>query len=210
MILEETHSKYNGNIKVVWDLAWGKHIVVNNLTQSGGIVGKIWEEILKKLKNSKLPKLQTVLILGLGGGSAAKIVYKKWPEAKIIGVDIDERMVDLGIKYLGLDKVGAEIVIEDACGFTTNPTSLKLRGARYDLILVDLYNGDKFPEKFEKEEFLNKIKNMLSKKGIAVFNRLYGGDNRPLSMKFGRKLEKIFKMVDYVYPIANVMFVCYN
>ena len=206
-ILEETYSKYNGEIKVVQDLAWGKHIVVNNLTQSGGIINDIWKETLKKFSINNF-QFSNVLVLGVGGGSAAKLVHKYWPEAKITGVDIDERMVFLGKKYLGLEKVRAEIVIGDANTFVKS--KLQIPNFKYDLILVDLYNGDKFPEKFEDEKFLKNIKKMLNKEGMAIFNRLYGGDKRPGSMKFGRKLEKYFKKVDYVYPMANVMFVCYT
>ncbi|MBI2066078.1 hypothetical protein HYT60_01035 [Candidatus Woesebacteria bacterium] len=49
---------------------------------------------------------------------------------------------------------------------------------------------------------------LLRNNGLAVFNRLYYGEKRPAAMKFGAKLEKVFARVDYVFPEANVMFVC--
>ncbi len=105
---------------------------------------------------------------------------------------------------MGLDEIDVNVRVKDAFQFVRKDEK------KYDLILVDLYNGDKFPEKFEKEEFLKKIKKMNNKNGIAVFNRLYGGDHRPDSIRFGKKLEKIFKKVDYIFPQANLVFVCYN
>src|SRR5260221_5888125 len=198
-ILETTHSKYNGDIQVVRDLAWGTYIKVNGLTQSGGILFEVWQSTLSKLQKTK-PEVASCLILGLGGGSAAKIVQKNWPNSKITGVDIDPAIVNLGKKYLGLKDV--DIGIEDAYEFVIREKR------KYDLILVDLYCGDKFPEKFENEKFLNLLARGTG--GILIFNRLFGEKDKDKSLKFGAKLEKYFKKVDYVYPMANVMFVCYN
>lgn len=201
-ILEITHSKYNGEIKVVKDFTWGTRIVVKGLTQSGGIVNNIWKETLKKILASK-PLIRNCLILGLGGGTAAKLVSQYWIGSEISGIDIDKKMVDLGIKYLGLDPKKIKIIIEDAFDSSKKPKT-------YDLILIDLYTGDKFPDKFETKEFIQKVKKILNKDGIAVFNRLYAGEKRVGSLKFGEKLEKVFQKVDYIYPQANLHFICYN
>ncbi len=198
--LEIIHSKYNGEIKVIKDLAWGTRIVVDNLTQSGGIINSIWQTTFKKILEKK-PHIKSCLILGLGGGTSAKLISQYWVDISITGIDIDKKIVDLGKKYLGLDKIKIDIKIEDAYKFDSKS---------YDLILIDLYLGDKFPEKFEDKEFLERVKSMLNKDGIAIFNRLYGTDNRSSSVKFGNKLEKIFKKVDYIYPQANIHLICYN
>ena len=115
-----------------------------------------------------------------------------------MGIDIDPVMVELGKRYLGLGEVGADIKIQDASKFS----------GKFDLIIIDLYNGDKFPEKFEDPKFLNKIKNSLEEKGTAVFNRTYYGDKRPDTVRFGNKLQKIFPKVEWFYPEANLMFIC--
>ena len=206
-VLENTTSQYNGEIQVIWDLTWGTYIQVGGLTQSGGILFEVWQSTLRELQKTKT-EARKILILGLGGGSVAKLVSKKWPQAEITGVDIDEEMINLGKKYLGLDASKIKIVIQDAYEFKEKD--------KFDLILVDLYCGDKFPEKFEDEKFLIGLKKMLKKgppggeASIAVFNRLYGGNNRPDSMRFGKRLEKVFKKVDYMYPQANVEMICYN
>jgi spermidine synthase len=196
-ILEERESEFNGHIKVSRSLGFGTYIQAGGLTQSGGIVGVIWKPTIRKIKNLKFT-INNCLILGLGGGTAAKYVRLLWPEAKIKGIDIDPVIIELGKKYLGLDEINAEIKIADASGF---------RGS-FDLIIIDLYNGDKFPEKFETIEFLNKVKKSLTKNGIAVFNRTYYGDKRPDTVRFGNKLQKIFPKVEWFYPEANLMFLC--
>jgi spermidine synthase len=202
-ILAQTNSKFNGDIQVIKDFTFGTYIKVDGLTQSGGILAKIWKETLKKILVKK-PVASNILILGLGGGSAAKLVRQYWVTANITGIDIDEKMVNLGKKYLGLSKTNVNIEITDAFQF------IQKENKKYDLILIDLYCGDKFPEKFEDEEFIGNVKKLMNKDGITIFNRLYGTNNRSSSMRFGRRLEKYFKKVDYMFPQANVELICYN
>ena len=199
-VLEERESKYNGHLRVVKTLGLGTYIQANGLTQSGGIVETFWKQTLRQIKSSKL-KVQSCLVLGLGGGTAAKLIQKFWPKAKITGIEIDLAMIKLGERYLGFDRTGIQIKIQDASDYT-------LYAKRYDLVVIDLYNGDKFPEKFREVDFLEKVKKCLSENGIAVFNRTYYGDKRPETVKFGRKLEKVFPNVKWFYPEANLMFIC--
>ena len=189
--MEERRSKYNGDIKVVKTLGMGTYIQANGLTQSGGVIEIIWKQTLRKIKNEKL-KIKKCLILGLGGGTAAKFIRKYWPEARITGVEIDPAMIELGRKYLDLKDV--QIKMQDAYNFDAGG---------YDLVVVDLYCGDKFPKKFENEKFLKK----LTKNKLVVINRLYFGDKRKDAVKFGEKLRKIFDKVEYFYPEVNAVFI---
>lgn len=203
-ILEEKESKYNGHIKVARSWGLGTYIQAEGLTQSGGIVGTIWQPTIKKVFNSK-SGVKNALILGLGGGTTAKYIRLFWPDAKITGIDIDPIMIELGKKYLELGKWGVDIKIGDAL---KEIQKSKIKRQKYDLVIVDLYNGDKYPEKFETPKFLQNVKNLLSKGGTVVFNRLYYGEKRPAAVKFGKKLEKVFSEVVWYYPEANLMFVC--
>ncbi|QQG42135.1 MAG: methyltransferase domain-containing protein [Candidatus Woesebacteria bacterium] len=207
-ILEEKKSKFNGDIRVVKTWGMGTYIQANGLTQSGGIVESIWKQTLKKAKSDKqsLPsdgklKVKSVLILGLGGGTVAKIVRKNWPEAKITGIDIDPLIVELGNKYMGLQKHNVKTIISDASN---------LPSQKFDLIIIDLYNGDKFPEKFEKDNYLKLVGRHLTDNGIAVFNRLYYKEKNIEAEEFGKKLKKIFKNVEPFRPVSNMMYICTN
>lgn len=230
---EVVNSPVNGEISVIKSLAFGTYISVGNLTQSGGVVEEIWRKTLRKVHNSSFI-IHNSLILGLGGGSTAKVIRKLWPDTKITGVDIDPLMIELGKKYLGLDKYEVQVQIEDAMGFLiqkskiktpsfakatkgkqnynlklkTKNTRYKIQDTKYNLICVDLYVGDDFPVKFESDEFLRRTRTVLADNGIVVFNRLYYGEKRKQAMLFGEKLKKHFSKVDYVFPQANLMFVC--
>ena len=194
-ILEEIKSKFNGDVKVLRSLGYGTYIQVNNLTQSGGVVEAVWKETLRKIREEKK---KSVLILGLGGGTVAKLAKKYWPESEITGIEIDPMIVELGKKYLGLKNT--KIIIQDAYDY------IKKNKEKYDFVIVDLYVGDEFPKKFEDEKFLKK----LTKNKLVIFNRLYFGEKRKEAVKFGNKLERIFSKVNWFYPQANLMFLCYN
>lgn len=202
MIIDTVESSKNGKITVVWDIGLGKYIKVGGITQSGGVVEFIWKDTLKKIRDRK-SKVKNCLILGLGGGSVAKLVRKFYPDTEITGVDIDPIIVELGNKHLGLEKTKVKIKITDAFEFC------KKSKDKFDLICIDTYVGDKFPKKFEEEKFLKSILRLLNKNGIAIFNRLYFDEQRPLAIRFGKKLEKIFTKVVWHYPEANLMFICY-
>src|SRR3990167_8603768 len=93
-IIEKRVSPINGRITVARSLGLGTYIQVEGLTQSGGVVENIWKQTLRKVKSKKeegitRSAIKRCLILGLGGGTAAKVIRKLWPEAKITGVEID-------------------------------------------------------------------------------------------------------------------------
>ena len=200
-IFEEVDSPINGHIVAKTDFAWGPHIQAGGLTQSGGVVETVWKSTLIKLQNSKTQNFQNVLILGLGGGTIAKLVHKNYPSSVITGVDIDPLMVNLGKKYLGLANFGVDIKIQDAQDYLKSCQT-------FGLICIDLYTGDRYPDKFESEAFLELIRKRMTPGGVAIFNRLYYGVKRPLAMKFLAKLEKVFGGVEIIHPEANILFLC--
>ncbi len=204
-ILEEVDSPINGHLTVVRDLAWGIHIKGGGLTQSGGVAKLVWQASLKEVLKSPFVNHHS-LILGLGGGSIAKLIHNYWPDAKIIGVDIDPIIVDLGKKYMGLNKIPIDVHIDDSMHFLN--TKYIIPNTKYSLICIDMYQGDLVPPEFETEKFINKINSLLSEDGIAIFNRLYYGEKRKEAQLFLNKLEKNFKRVDIVFPEANVMYIC--
>lgn len=208
-ILEERDSEFNGKLTVVQDFLFGTYIMGGGLPQSGGLAEEIWKTTFKEITKEDV---KTALILGLGGGGIVKALFKKYPYAKITGVDIDPVIVELGQKYFGWSEKNVEVKIDDVENFVNNQIkkiSTKGRPASgWDFILLDTYQGENFPEKFTSEKFLKRLKKMLNKNGILVANRLYGQEDMAAARKFGQTLSKIFPKIEKVYPEANIMFVC--
>lgn len=204
-ILEVAESPVNGKIEVIKSLGLGTYIQVAGLTQSGGILYGVWEKPLQKVIAQRL-EIRNCLILGLGGGTVAKIVRDFWPSSEITGVDLDPKMIELGRRYLGLDETGVKVSIGDAFDFVKREVK---KGKKYDLVLNDVYVGHEIPPKLESENYIHLVRTVLARGGVAIFNRLYYGEKRPQAVKFEEELERYFSKVELVYPKANLMLICF-
>lgn len=215
-IIEKINSPINGEILVVKELSGKTVMRVGKIVQSGGLVEKIWESALSQVK-SHIPKgfpkrnkskVESSLVLGLGCGTVAELINKKWPEAQITGVEIDKEVIGIGKKYFDLDKIkNLSILNEDAIWWITSKFAL-VNKSRYDLILVDLYKGQEFPKEAEGEEFISGLKKILNKNGLIIFNRLYFGKHKNETEKFRHKLKQLFPKVSLIRTNFNHFLVC--
>jgi len=191
----KTKSKISGQIVVKEQL--GRYtLYVQEMLQSGGVVGGVWKKALSNIKHPT----SNILILGLGGGTAVGLIKSRWPEAKITGLEIDPEIVKISRRFFDLEKVGnLKIVTADAIEWIRS-----YRGEKFELILVDLYLGGKFPPKAASEGFLKNIKKLLTKDGIVVFNWLKNGDDR----KLRQGLSAIFSQVKALDLKPNLFLIC--
>lgn len=182
-VLQKFKSKFNSDIELV---KFGGHLRLDmgGLTQSGWIIEQIWSKALKKLITRDFsPK--NILILGFGAGSSAKLLHKRWPNAKITGVEIDPVVIDISKKYFNVAKIPKlKIVNADAVKFLTvqKPNS-------FDLILVDCYLGDQVPAKLSSQTFLKKLTQVSDK---VLINRLFWTDYQKKTIDWLDLLEKNF------------------
>ena len=93
------------------------------------------------------------------------------------------------------DDKKVKIVIADGVDAITKK-KYKIKNKKYDLICVDTYVADEFPEKFENTKFVLAVKDLLEKDGVAVFNRLYYGEKRALAEKFEKDAKMVQKYWD--------------
>lgn len=189
--IEVRVSRFNGKIEV-WRYGSQISLRVDGLTQSGGLMEEIWEKALRQVHKRQVTsdKLNKVLILGLGGGTAAKVVNQYWPQAHITGVDIDPIMVEMGEKYLGL--VGVKQVIDDAEVWINHVKQ------EFDLVIVDLYRGMTVPKFSTGETFLKQLQRVGR---TVLFNQLkLKGQNND---KFKGILNEIWGQVKIIKTPAN-------
>ncbi len=165
-VLESIQSSINGLVVVEEGAGLTRRLTVAGITQSGGVVGKVWQEPLELVKSNK-PKVDKCLILGLGTGTIAKNVYGLWPDVLVTGVEIDPVIVGMGQKYFGLNELNIKVVIDDANSFT------KKSKEKYDLVLFDVYVGNRVPKIFNSNTYIKSLKRLLKSKGIIAFNRLF-------------------------------------
>ncbi len=196
-VLEKVYSPINGEILVTEDLFGKKEMVVGKVDQSGGLVEGLWEQIFNfQFSRSNFQ----CLILGLGAGTVARLMSTKFPDAKMVGIEIDPKVVEIGKKYFDLDKIpNLKIIIADAIKIIDDSrpacrqAGFTIRDSRFDLIIVDLYIGQEYPKEAESDRFLEGLKKILAKNGLIIFNRLNFNRNHRLSAaQFRQKLTGHF------------------
>ncbi|HHH29469.1 MAG TPA: methyltransferase domain-containing protein [Polyangiaceae bacterium] len=81
-----------------------------------------------------VPACPDILLLGLGGGSVARIIRAAIPSARLVGVELCAEVVAAARRAMALDTLGVQIHVEDAARFLTRP-------GRYDLVVEDCFLG---------------------------------------------------------------------
>lgn len=137
------------------------------------VTGSVWDAIAAPLLALAPKRRRSVLILGLGGGSAARIVRAIAPEARIVGVELDPAVVEAAREHLDLDEVGVEVVLDDAWAFLEGRS--KRRGERYDAIFEDVFIGQ--GDAVHKPDWLplpglEQAARLLAPGGVLVSNAL--------------------------------------
>ncbi len=132
---------------------------------------------------------QRILIIGLGGGTLVHTYSLLFPQAEIIVAEIDEAVVDVAEEYFDFrttDKIKA--VAEDGRLYIKRAG---LRNEKFDLVILDAFNGDYIPEHLMTAEFLEEVKKLLPPNGMVVANtfsssRLYSAESQTYTQVFGK------------------------
>ncbi len=206
-VIEDINSPINGEIKVIQQYG-SIHISVSGLSQSGGLVKNLWESGIKKIHNSKFI-IHNSLVLGVGGGTVIKLLNKYYPAAKIVGIEIDPLMIELGKKYFQHNELkNVDIIISDAINWV-NKKYHESNHSTFDLILVDLYIGKQMPQGLSDKKFLEKLKALLNANGAIIFNRLRNRENKQEIEEFINRLINIFPSVTIEKPLVNYLIFCH-
>lgn len=95
----------------------------------------VWDAIAAPILWLSPKRRRRILILGLGGGSVARLARAMAPDAEIVGVELDPEVVRLARAHLELDALDLRIEIADALAW------LKTAKGRFDAILEDIFIG---------------------------------------------------------------------
>lgn len=114
------------------------------------------------------PHPENILIVGLGGGSIPHTLRKLYPEAQITVVEIDSAVLRVAQNYFDFkDSENLKIHIMDARVFIKREM---LKKRKYDLIILDAFNGDYIPEHLMTLEFLQEVGAILETHGVLAAN----------------------------------------
>ncbi|OGV93528.1 hypothetical protein A3B57_00070 [Microgenomates group bacterium RIFCSPLOWO2_01_FULL_47_10] len=180
------HSPINGLIKVI-DEPNQPAIYAGGYPQSGRRYQATWENALNQ---TKLPKVDSIVLLGLAGGTALSILKKLYPSAGITIIEIDPVMIQVFKEHTHPVPTNITIIPADAIAWVH-----KHQSRRYQLILVDLYIGSKNPSTARETPFLRDLKSMGEKTHAIIFNAHFFPDKLPEYDLFIARCQKIFGKV---------------
>jgi SAM-dependent methyltransferase len=101
----------------------------------GAATGSVWDALAAPLLALPRERRRRVLVLGLGGGSAARLVRALAPRAQIVGVEREGKVVAAARRHFGLDALAVEVVCDDAL------RALARERRRFDLVIEDCFVG---------------------------------------------------------------------
>ncbi len=138
------------------------------------------------------PAPRRILMIGLGGGVVPTVLQQVLPEAEIDAVEIDEAVIRVAGSHFNF-RAGphTQVHAEDGRVFIKRQLAA---GVKYDLVLLDAYDGEYIPEHLLTVEFLREVGGLLTPNGAVVANTwsssgLYDHESRTYEEAFGRFLN---------------------
>lgn len=176
-LLYKSTSDYNERIEV-YQVGQTRRLSVNNVVQSisanaPSVNNRVWGKVVELVKEHR-PNAKDILMFGLGGGTMAHLFEQELPEARLTIVEIDKVMVEVAKKFFEIDTIpNLSVITADALRVVSEPEKFNLVKDSFDVVIVDIYCGEEYPDLGKHGTFFNGIKWFLRPGGLVVFNRIY-------------------------------------
>jgi len=106
----------------------------------------------------------SALLLGLGAGTLAHLLTRRVPGIRIVGVDIDSRLIEFARQHFDLALPNLEVVIGDAFAYAAQCRE------HFDYVAVDLFCGHAFQRGALSKPFLRHLATIAGPVGEIVVN----------------------------------------
>jgi len=131
--------------------------------------GSVWDALALPILALPPARRRRVLVLGLAGGSAARLVRALALKARIVGVEYDGAVLAAARRHFGLRALDLEIVRGDARAYLSGTRR------RFDLVIDDVFVGrgfDVHKPDWLPEPGLGQATACLAPGGLLVSNTL--------------------------------------
>ncbi len=137
--------------------------------------GPVWDAMAAPLLALPPGHSRQLLMLGVGGGSVARLARALLPSVHIVGVERDQEVLDVARRDFGLDALAMELVVEDARDFLEREQRL------FDVVVEDLFGGSL--GSLHKPDWLLDEYSLLTRRvapgGVLISNTVH--ENRELT-----------------------------
>ena len=148
---------------------------------------------------------ETILIVGLGGGSLSKYCFRRFPEASIVTLEIAQDVISLRDKFkIPRDSERFRVVHTDAGDHMRHVENI------VDVLLLDGFDATGIPDNLCSTHFYRDCHRALVDGGLVVAN--LSGDDRGLHDQIGR-LADVFDgncLIGYARGCNNYIVVARN
>ncbi len=188
----QKNSSISKSIEVNWN---NGQLVIDskNTNYSYGSLQRILRIGLKKIGFETIQSMESILVLGVAGGSVIKTLVDEIKfKGQITGVEIDPAIIEIANTYFQLNQISnLLIVIEDAFEFV-----LKTKET-YDLIIIDIFQDTEMPNFLFEKFFINRVGELLKNNGYILFNTMLLNEkqnqrNNAYIQEFNTKSYSIF------------------
>ncbi len=163
-------------------------------------LGTVWDYFLvAPLFAPKHSEVKEVCILGLGAGVAVKLLNQVYEIERIVGVEIDKVVVDLGKAFFDLNDSNLEVRLQDAAEY------VKESSEKFDLILIDAFKDDEVDSGCSCLEFYSNVIKLLKPGGIVLVNRAKTKKQEKTNKEFRREFPRLFPQC-YGLAVKNNIF----
>jgi len=139
----------------------------------------------------------SVLVLGLGGGTVARQLRHFLPNVRIVGIEIDQGVVDLARRHLHLDET-VEVHVADAYEWLANATET------FDAVIDDLFltgATDVVRSRVPEGDTLALVRRRVAPGGVVVANLITDvGDHNTVRRKTRSAFRDAFTEARVVKP----------
>jgi len=111
------------------------------------------------------PEPRRALVIGLGGGTLVKQLWRDHPSLHIDAVEIDAEVADVARELFGLpEDPRINVYVSEGRSFIDACID------DYDMIFVDAYDDDRMPLPLTTEEFMRQARARLGAEGVMAYN----------------------------------------
>ncbi len=156
------------------------------------LTGLAWDMIAAAALLGERPAPRSVLMLGLAGGTAFRILRHLLPDCRLTAVDIDPEIVELAREHMDLDALGIEVVIGDAYPW------LEKNRRSFDVVIDDIYlagKTDVFRPRAWDSGLLDHLSRAVAPGGVLAVNLVTGAGHRTMQSLTRRVLKERFPVV---------------
>jgi spermidine synthase len=129
------------------------------------------------------------LLLGLGGGTVARLLARRCPGVELVGVERDEAVLATARAEFELDAV-ARLRVDVADAFAWVQLAAAEEPGGYDYICLDLFEAGRLTQGALATEFLRQVAALLAPGGCVAVNLMVTG-RTPEQL---RRLQRVFHL----------------